>query len=155
MAYQEDPIEEQQRRVVALIEQTLSGLGIAPRNCRLPGGDPIRYAVRRGSAHLIIALFRPRFRSEPGTIRVVAPVVQVPADPGRLFRRLLEANASELVGAAFGVVDQAVVLVSERSIVDLDASEVDAMIKHVGRAADRYDDAFAREFGTARVSDVL
>ena len=70
-----------------------------------------------------------------------------------LYKRLLEANASELVGVAFGLRDGEVVLVSERSVRDLDGSEVDALIRSVGRVADRFDDALAKEFGAQRSSD--
>ena len=69
------------------------------------------------------------------------------------LRRLLEVNARELAGAAFGIVADAVVLVSERSLEDLDASEVQTMVRVVGVAADTWDDALADEFDVIRASD--
>jgi hypothetical protein len=91
---------------------------------------------------------------EHASLRMVAPVVRVgSADKNALFAWLLEANARELRGAAFGVTGEEVVLVAERSVVDLDASEVDAMIRTVGAAADHYDDFLATKFGAVRASD--
>ncbi|MCZ7680442.1 MAG: YbjN domain-containing protein [Sandaracinaceae bacterium] len=66
---------------------------------------------------------------------------------------MLEANATELAGAAFALSEGEVVVVSERSVTDLDASEVDAMIRNVGRTADRYDDELAAQYGALRSSD--
>jgi len=155
MALFEDQAEDDLARAVTLVEQTIAALGIDPETSRLPADAGARFALRRGSAAVVIAVHPAVPGAEGGSIRVVAPVVRLPAEERRpaLYRRLLEANATEVMGAAFAVVDPDVVLVVERSLRDLDASEVDAMIKTVGRVADRYDDALAQEFGTARSSD--
>ena len=82
-------------------------------------------------------------------------VVQLPA-PDRLpelCREPLEANASKLVGAAFAISGEEVVVVTERSVQDLDGSEVDGMIRNVGRLADAWDDALAERYGARRSSD--
>jgi hypothetical protein len=151
----EDQSDGDVQRAESLVEQTIAALGVDPAQSRLGGGRGPRFALRRGSAAMIIAIHPATSDADAGTLRVVAPVVRLPdeATQGALFHYLLEANASELVGLAFGVVDGDVVLVSERSLRDLDASEVEAMVKTVGRAADRYDDVLADQFGTCRSTD--
>ena len=42
---------------------------------------------------------------------------------------------------------------TERSVQDLDGSEVDGMIRNVGRLADAWDDALAERYGARRSSD--
>ncbi|MFW5875590.1 MAG: YbjN domain-containing protein [Myxococcota bacterium] len=143
-------------RAVSLVEQTIVALGVDPERSRASDESGVhRFSLRRGSAALLVAIHPPAEGAESGTIRVVAPVVRMPPDgpTPELLMRLLRANAEELVGGAFGVRDGEVVLLAERSVRDLDASEVDAMIRTVGRDADRYDDALAAEFELTRASD--
>ena len=52
-----------------------------------------------------------------------------------------------------GVSGEEVVVVTERSVQDLDGSEVDGMIRNVGRLADAWDDALAERYGARRSSD--
>ncbi len=142
-------------RAVTLVEQAIRGLGIDPAASRTERDGHVAFALRRGSARILIAIHAPGPELPEGRLRVVAPVVRVPP-PEReaaLFRRLLEANATELAGAAFALSGGEVVVVSERSVKDLDASEVDAMIRNVGRTADRYDDELAAQYGALRSSD--
>jgi hypothetical protein len=111
------------------------------------------YALQRGSAHVMVVV-HPAQGGREGTFRVAAPVVCIPEGPSRaaLYQHLLELNARELVGASFGVVGGDVVVVSERPLRDLDASEVDATIRGVGRLADHWDDMLAQQFEIAHSS---
>jgi hypothetical protein len=146
---------------VELVEQTLNALGVDPESSRVRSLDGIdRYAVRRGSARVLLSLHPPPGdgSSDDGSIRVIAPVVTLP-DPDQrleLYEHLLRVNARELAGVAFGVDldDGMVVLVAERSVRDLDASEVQGMLETIGRTADRYDDELAQAHGVQRASDV-
>lgn len=151
----EDQAQGDFERAVALVEQTIRALGIDASEVRRDDPDgSSRFSLRRGSASILVTLTPPG-SGRDGTLRVVAPIVRVPS-PDRhaeMFRRLLELNARELVGVAFGIVGDDVVLVAERTVRDLDASEVDAMIRSVGRDADRYDDALSQQFATTRSSD--
>jgi hypothetical protein len=145
-------------RAVSLVEQTIQALGVDPGETRLEevakGGR--RYRLRRGSATLEVSVHPGVEGAESGTLRVVAPVVRLPSEGvPALLMRLLEMNANDLAGVAFGVASDQVVLVAERSVRDLDASEVDTMLRTVGREADRHDDLLAQEFGTTRASDPL
>ena len=142
-------------RAVDLVEHVIRGLGIDPGASRTEREGHVSFALRRGSARILVAIHAPNAELPEGRLRVVAPVVHLPP-PDReapLLRRVLEANATELVGAAFAISGGEIVVVSERSVRDLDASEVDAMIRNVGRTADRYDDELAAHFGAVRSSD--
>ena len=149
-----DHAESNLKRATSLVEQTIEALGVDPAQTRV-GGDEQRWALRRGSASILISIQPPAKEGAEGTIRLLAPVVRIPQGDAaaKLFQRLLELNTSALVGVAFGVQDGDVVLVAERSLQDLDASEVDDMVRTIGAMADRYDDQLATQFGTARSSD--
>ena len=64
--------------------------------------------------------------------------------------RLLELNARTMRNASFGLLNDGVVIVSERPVEGLDANEVEQILKHVGALADHYDDEFIKEYGVAR-----
>ncbi len=142
-------------RALTLVEQTISQLGIDPASSRTQRDGHTAFALRRGRARILIAVHAPSGDLTEGRLRVVAPCVVMPKNDKdeALMRRLLQANAADLVGAAFAISGDEVVVVSERSVKDLDASEVDALIRNVGRIADRYDDELSRTFGLTRSSD--
>lgn len=148
--------EDDYQRAVGLVESTIRSLGVDPAQCRVQREHGHAFTLRRGSASILIALTPAKQADDVGVLRLLAPIVHLPADADRekaMMRRLLEANASELSGIAFAVRDTQVVVVGERSVRDLDASEVDQFVRNVGRAADRFDDALAAEFGVERVAD--
>jgi hypothetical protein len=154
MSLFDDQAESGVERAVELVEQTIESLGVSPTQARL-SEEGRRWSLRRGSAAIVISIVDPQKGAADGIIRVIAPVVRLPdaARRAALYERLLDANANGLGGPAFGIRGEDVVLVSERSVRDLDASEVDQMVRAIGREADRYDDVLAKEFGTSRSSD--
>ena len=152
----DDRAEHIHEQAVRLVEEAIAGLSVNVAESRLPSdGATTRYALQRGSAQLLILVEPPSDTVELGVLRVVAPVVRLPAMERRpeLFQKLLEANARELFGAAFALQAGEIVVVTERSLLDLDRSEVEVAIRTVGRVADRYDDDLAIEFATSRSSD--
>ena len=155
MALFDDHEEGSKSRAVELVEQTLRALGIDPAVARIAADRGAeRWSLRRGSVVMLVAIQAASTEGEAASLRVVAPVVRVgSADRAVLYAWLLEANAREVRGAAFGVTGDEVVLIAERSVLDLDASEVDAMVRTVGAAADHYDDFLATKFGAVRASD--
>jgi hypothetical protein len=146
------PTSQEFEQAVSHVETVIRSLGLDPAEAMIPGDATTRaFALKRGSARVVIAV---HFAESGGTFRVLAPCVRVTsAAPAELFRHLLELNARELVGVAFGVFGDDVVVVAERHVRDLDSSEVEAAIRNVGRVADRYDDALATRFGVQRSSD--
>lgn len=150
-----DQAEVEVERAVELIEQCIDALGVDPARSRLESADGHRWTLQRGSAAIVVAIFPPTDARPEGILRIVAPVVRMPAEAHQraLFARLLELNADTLAGCAFGLKDGDVVLVAERSVRDLDASEVERMLTSVGREADRHDDRLAQAFHTTRCCD--
>jgi hypothetical protein len=152
-----DQAETDYQRAVTFVEGTVRALGIEPAKCRVNvPGSADAFSLRRGSASMLVTLQHGRSADDAGTIRIVAPIVTLPNDPTKelaMLRKLLHANAKDFTGAAFALLDGQVVVVTERSVEDLDASEVEQMIRSLGRVADRYDDVLASEFGVQRVAD--
>lgn len=70
-----------------------------------------------------------------------------------LYRKLLELNGEELIGASFGVSGHYVLLYASRNTKDLDKSEVEQMIHTVAMLADVYDDQLVEEFGCRLPAD--
>ena len=70
-----------------------------------------------------------------------------------LFAHLLERNA-ELTGAAFALKDDVVFVLTERSTLDLDRSEVQDLVRRIQTYADDNDEALVDRFGGSRGGDV-
>lgn len=141
--------------VAKMVEVVIRELGLDPQASRLTlKGEGQAWGLMKGSAELFIYLIPGE--DEGQSLQVVAPVIQLPEDRAvhpRLFRRLLELNALVLSGAAFGVKEDIVVLVADRSTRDLNQSEVRDMVLRVGHFADLYDDELVVQFGGRRHSD--
>lgn len=138
-----------------LVEAAIRKIGLDPTTARAPssGQDQAAWTLKRGSASVLVAVTR---RDNEGVtyLRVASPVVALPVDPGKhepLLRKLLELNASGLANAAFGLLGDRVVVVSERPTAGLDEAEVEQMVRHLAAVADTFDDRLEREFGATRV----
>jgi hypothetical protein len=144
------------RRAQKLIEDVLTSMGLNADKSRLDTKDgSTAWGLMRGSAEVLVFLNAARKEGDDNFLRIVSPIVRLPTEnllP--LYRRLLELNARDLPGIAFGVVDQDIVLVAQRGTRDLDRSEVDEMLRNLGAAADHYDDKLAQEFGGRKISDL-
>jgi len=131
---------------VALVEQALLLLGHAPAASQItePGATH-SWRIVTGSAVTRVTVVH---RREFPYLRVSAVVMTLDAtvDRAALFAHLLELNAS-LCGAAFATDGDQVLLLSERSTLDLDHSEVHDMIQRVTIYADEHDDVLVARFG--------
>ena len=151
---------------VALVEQVLGDLGYPPANHRISepgalhawrlvtGSATTRIAVMdptddgaggaRSTAGALPALDRARFPH----LRISAVVMTLDAavDRAAMFAHLLAQNA-HLCGVAFATDGDHVLLVCERSTLDLDDSEVRDAIERVTTYADAHDDALVARFG--------
>ncbi len=132
---------------VAMVEEVLRNLGHIVDRARVtsPGAERA-WRVKKGSAEVAITIV-PRERS--WHLRVAAAVMTTDAkvDLPALYDRLLSLNAEQIVGAAFALHKPHVLLVTERSTLDLDQSEVEALIRGVQDNADDWDDRLVAEFG--------
>jgi Putative bacterial sensory transduction regulator len=131
---------------VALIEQALGDLGHEPAASRLV--DPAAahaWRIVTGSAITRITVVHDAVFPH---LRVSAVVMTLDArvDRAALFAHLLELNA-RLCGVAFATSGDQVLLVSERSTLDLDQSEVHDIIERVTSYADEHDDVLVARFG--------
>jgi hypothetical protein len=137
-----------------MVEAVLAGRGLDAPRLRIESTGGPAWGMTSGSAEVFI--FLTSGSAGDNFIQVVAPVMTPPqeelAQP-RLMRRLLELNATELTGAAFGLRGDEVVVTTDRSTVGLDPEEVEEMIKRVSAYADHYDDALTLEFGGIRHAD--
>ncbi len=144
------------RAVAKMVEEVIGELGLAPVENRLQteSGNPA-WGLMKGSAQVFVFINPGAAEDDFNSIQVIAPVVTLPPPGGQLalFRHLLELNARELTGAAFGVKGDTIVLTVDRSTQDLNRSEVKDMILRVGYYADTYDDALVSQFGGRRHSD--
>ncbi|MBM0741248.1 YbjN domain-containing protein [Phormidium sp. CLA17] len=85
---------------------------------------------------------------EEDTLTVWAGVLKLPAkDEPKLMRHLLEKNWSDTLEARFGIVNNEVVVVTNRSIADLSPSELSRAITIVATIADEIDEPLVAEFG--------
>jgi hypothetical protein len=131
---------------VALVEQALAELGHPSAASRI--ADPTaRHAwqIASGSAITRVAVVARRASLH---LRISAIVMTLDAqvDRGALFAHLLELNAG-LCGTAFATDGDRVLLVSERSTLDLDHSEVLELLARVTARADEHDDVLVARFG--------
>lgn len=131
---------------IALVEEVLREQGHDPGASRtVVPGAPHAWQIRTGSAVTRITVFpTPDFTHL--RVRSVVMTLDASVDRAALFQHLLERNA-DLWGAAFALEHDKVVLVSERSTLDLDRSEVADMIRRVTTYTDDHDDALVARFG--------
>jgi hypothetical protein len=138
-----------------MVEAALVARGLDTVEHRIESAGGPAFRLPHGSADVFV--FLTSSESGENFIQVIAPVMRPPEallERPTLLRRLLELNADELTGAAFGLRDGEVVLTADRSTVGLDVVEVEEMIRRVSEYADRYDDELTREFGGTRSSDL-
>jgi hypothetical protein len=135
-----------------MVATVLHGRGLDPNASRIASDDGPAWGLQQGSAEVYIFLSS----GEKGEnfIQVVSPVL-VPSTGTfhDLARRLLELNANELTGAAFGLRDDKIVLTADRSTTGLDRVELEEMITRVAGYADYYDDILTVEYGGTRHAD--
>jgi hypothetical protein len=132
-----------------MVESVIKTLGHDPEESRVETESELpAWRVRKGSALVTVTIY-PHGGDGENHLQVTADVLRLDDKVDRLalYGRLLELNASTVKGAAFGLENGHVVLVSERSTVDLQLSEVKDLVARVEEYADHYDDLLAGEFG--------
>ena|SRR5580704_4969492 len=130
--------------IVALVEAVIAELGYPSKPITEPGA--LRgWQLSKGSATARITIVD---RAEFTHLRVCAIVMTLDAKVDRpaLHAHLLDLNAG-LCGSAFATADDHVLLLAERSTLDLDQSEVHDAITRVTETADDHDDVLVARFG--------
>ena len=137
--------ESNLQSTVALVEGVLAELGHDP--AQVPPTDDSLHAWRiiKGSATTLVTLVN---RTLFTHLRVCSVVMTLDAKVDRpsLHTHLLEQNA-RLCGAAFAIDGDRVLMVAERTTLDLDRSEVRELIRRVTTYADDHDDQLVATFG--------
>lgn len=131
---------------LVLVEDVLSELGHPPPASRIKDAQALHaWRIPKGSAITRVTLIH---RAEFTHLRVCAVVMTLDdkVDRGALFAHLLELNGG-LCGAAFATDGDQVLLVSERSTLDLDRSEILDVIRKTTSIADDHDDVLVAQFG--------
>jgi hypothetical protein len=131
---------------LSLVEAALSELGHPANDSRLDDRTSLHaWQIKLGSSVSRVSLIH---RAEFTHIRVTSVVLTVDdkVDRNELNAHLLELNAT-LCGAAFATDGDRVLLVAERSTLDLDRSEVLDLIRRVTTYADAHDDVLVARFG--------
>ncbi|MCA9676129.1 MAG: YbjN domain-containing protein [Kofleriaceae bacterium] len=139
---------------VAMIEDLLIERGYFLNDCRADREGTLHsWTVPKGSALARISLLD---RADFPHLRVASAVMRPPGDVDKiaLYQHLLTRNA-ELCGAAFALAGDHVVLIAERSTLDLDRSELAELVTRVLTYADDYDDALVAEFGGEAGGDLV
>jgi hypothetical protein len=139
-----------------LVEDVIVKLGLEP--AKLKGSDTpslVTWTIQRGSAAVLVSVAKSD-RGDEAFLRAISPIMTLPPDAKvlALFRRLLELNGHGLANAAFGIVNDRIVVKSERPTQGLDGDEVEQIIRHLSAVADTFDDRLVKEFGGQRASDV-
>jgi CelD/BcsL family acetyltransferase involved in cellulose biosynthesis len=141
-------------RTKELVEATITKLGLDATKARVKDEPTQRsWTLQRGSASVLITAVH-KVDQKNVFLRVASPVMTLPeGNREAVYKRLLELNAGGLANAAFGLIADRVVAVSERPAEGLDANEVDQIVRHLSAVADTYDDRLVKEFGGKRASD--
>ena len=86
--------------------------------------------------------------SDEDLLTVWSSVLNLPAkdEPG-LMRKLLEMNWSETLETSFAIVNNQVVVLSQRTVAELSPGEISRAITLVATIADNNDQALKQEFG--------
>jgi len=133
---------------IALVEDVLAELGHPAPGSRTADPTALNaWRIPKGSAMTHVTLLH---RTEFTHLRVSAIVMTLDAKVDRpaLFAHLLELNTT-LCGTAFGSDGDRIVLLSERTTLDLDRSEILDTILRVTTCADEHDNVLVARFGGA------
>ena len=132
--------------MIVLVEEVLAELGHPAPGCRAQDVSALHaWRIPKGSAITRVTLIH---RAEFSHLRVSAVVLTMndKVDRPALFAYLLDLNAT-LCGAALATDGDHVLLVSERTTLGLDRSEILDVIRRVTTCADEHDDVLVARFG--------
>lgn len=88
--------------------------------------------------------------SDEDTLKVWSLVLQLPTkDEAELMRKLLEMNWTDTFEACFGIVNNQIVVLSQRTVAELSPGEISRAITLVATIADDNDEALQTEFGAS------
>lgn len=105
------------------------------------------WTFKYGSVEVFVQLTG---ESDEDLLTVWSPVLSLPAkDETGLMRKLLEMNWSETLESCFGLLDNQVVAMFQRTVAELSPGEISRAITVVATIADDNDEILKEQFGTA------
>lgn len=109
--------------------------------------DGYLWKFQYGSVEVFVQLTG---ESDDDLFTVWSPVMSLPAkDEPKLMRKLLEMNWRETYETCFGIFNQQIVVLSQRSLAGLTPTEISRTITLVATIADDNDEILQEEFGAA------
>lgn len=88
--------------------------------------------------------------TDADTFTAWSPVHKLPVqNEAAMMRRLLELNCGETFEAAFGIIEQNVVVFSTRTLQDINASEISRLMTIVASIADENDEVLLKDYPAA------
>ncbi len=133
-----------------MITRYFRGRGLDAKNQEIAGSDGCGWWLVEGSARIYVFV---QDSAGGPVIRITSPIIAITENINAvaLYRHLLDINAS-LTSCALATSDNAVLVVSQRQIAQLDQEELDSMVWNVAYVADLLDDKLVKEFGARRYS---
>ena len=134
---------------VMMVEDVLIALGHFVNDCRVDDPHAMKaWRIAKGSAQIAIQILE---RPDHPHLRVISAVMRLASSAEAALRADLHADLlarnAELCGLAFAARGDQVLLVAERSTLDLDRSEVLDLITRVADHADAVDNALVGSYG--------
>ncbi|GAB4224709.1 MAG: YbjN domain-containing protein [Stanieria sp.] len=140
-----DEFMEDQSTHQEVIETVISSLDQEDTAMVNHSDEGILWKFQYGSVEVFVQLTG---ESEDDLLTVWATVLQLPAkDETKLMRKLLEMNWAGTFETCFSIVENRVVVSSQRTLADLYPSEISRIITLVATIADDNDEALQAEFG--------
>lgn len=86
--------------------------------------------------------------TEEDLLTVWSPVLSLPAkDEAVLFRKLLQQNGSETLETRFAILNEQIVVLTQRAVADLSPQEISRSVTLVATIADDNDEILVEKFG--------
>ncbi|MBZ8181963.1 MAG: YbjN domain-containing protein [Oscillatoria sp. PMC 1051.18] len=128
-----------------VIETVISSLDMEDTAMVNHSEDGILWKFNYGSVEVFVQLTG---ESDEDLFTVWATVLPLPAkNEPKLMRRLLEMNWEGTFETCFGIFNDRVVVLSQRTVAELSPGEISRAITLVATIADDNDEAFQEEFG--------
>jgi hypothetical protein len=133
--------------VIQMVRRFFKGRRLKEEEQQIAGAEGYGWWLNEGSARIYIFL---QDAAGGPVIRVTSPIVYIPQQRREdFYRHLLDMN-TDLTSCALATSEDAVLVVAQRHINQLDQEELDDMIWNVAYVADVLDDKLASEFATRK-----
>lgn len=138
------------KKIQKVIEELLISIGMDPNNCEVPTGDESKsWTLMRQEKMILITLSPNTTDEENNNIKIIVNIIDELTEGPKeklIYKYLLEANARDLENAAFGLLDQSLVVISEKKLQDIELDELKEMIDKCVRYAKKFEENIYKKF---------